>query len=274
VTPRSNLFVPGHRSELIAKALAGKADAIIIDLEDAVPAELKEQARHHTAAALRTADPHRQAAIWVRINAVRSPQAEADLTAIAQITVGIRVPKTESPDDLDWVAGRAPKRPVLPTTETARGVAAAHIIAAHPAVVRLGLGGMDLVADLGCHDDPLALLYSRSRLVAASRAAGLPGPINSIYPHPHDEPGLRSHAQHAAALGFTAQSLISPRQIDAVNDIFTPSSGRQAWARTVLESFDAAGGQPTLTPTGEFVDLPVARRAAALITRGSDDATA
>lgn len=265
MSPRSYLFVPGNRPDLIAKALASRAEAVVIDLEDAVPPDHKDDARSHTSQALTNMQPADQARVWVRINAVRTHTAQLDLGAVAGTAVGIRVPKVDSPDDLSWVAARSPNAPLLATIETARGLSQATAIAACPGVARLGLGGLDLIRDLGCSDDPLALLYARSTLVMASRAAGLPGPINSVYPKLNDEPGLIQHARHAASLGFGAQSLLSPRQIEAVHSVFGPDAAETTWATNVLAAFEAAGGQATAGSDGEFIDLPVARRAAAIV---------
>jgi len=265
VSPRSYLFVPGNRPELLRKALASPAEAVSIDLEDAVPQDQKADARARTVEFLSTIEPAGRSRVSVRINAVRTRVAEEDLSAVAGTGVGIRVPKVEAPGDLDWVAVRAGEAPLLATIETARGLVAAPEIAAFPGVVRLGLGGLDLIRDLGCGDDPLALLFARSALVVASRAAGLPGPINSVFPQLNDEAGLERHTRHAASLGFGAQSLVSPRQIATVHRVFSPGLAEKAWAIEVLEAFDAAGGQATASATGEFIDLPVARRAAEVI---------
>lgn len=265
MNPRSYLFVPGNRPELIAKALASQAEAVVIDLEDAVPQDHKDDARSLTTQALAKMQPADQARVWVRINAVRTHTAERDLAAVAGSTIGIRVPKVDFPDDLDWVAARSANAPLLATIETARGLNEAAAIAACPRVARLALGGLDLIRDLGCTDDPLALLYARSALVVASRTAGLPGPINSVYTKLNDEPGLIRHARHAASLGFGAQSLLSPRQIEAVHSAFGPDAAETTWATNVLAAFEAAGGQATASSSGEFIDLPVARRATAIV---------
>jgi citrate lyase subunit beta/citryl-CoA lyase len=268
VHPRSYLFVPGHKPALMAKALHCGTDAVIIDMEDAVPAGRKAEARQQVVDVLTNHDGDGTGPeIWLRINETRSHDAASDLAAFAGLVFGFRVPKVDRPADVEWAAERADGAPLIVTIETARGVAAACDIAQVASVTRLGLGGMDLIRDLGCSDDELAVLMARSQVVVASRAAGLPGPIHSIYPYVHDEEGLSRHAAGAARLGYSAQSILSPRQIRAVHAAFSVDETQRSWARAVLEAFAASGGSPTKTAAGEFIDLPVARRAQDILNR-------
>jgi citrate lyase subunit beta / citryl-CoA lyase len=252
---RSYLFAPGHSEKLLGKVFDAGADTVILDLEDAVPPEHKAAARHHVAGALW----HHPA--WVRINAARSPLAEADLHAIATLAYGIRIPKVESVDDVRWVADRAPGKPLICAIESARGVANALAIAAEPAVRHLALGGIDLQKDLGIASGDAPLQYVRSHLVVASRAAGLEPPIDSVYPHLHDTEGLRRQACLSRSFGFFGKSAIHPSQLPAIHAAFSPREDELQWARTVLEAFDNANGSAVRLPGGEFVDLPVAERA-------------
>ena len=122
---RSYLFAPGHSEKLLGKVFDAGADAVILDLEDAVPPEHKAAARRNVADALVTIPP-----AWVRINAARTPLADADLNAVATLAHGIRIPKVESVDDVRWVADRAPGKPLICAIESAKGVANAIAIAA------------------------------------------------------------------------------------------------------------------------------------------------
>lgn len=263
--PASYLFVPGHRPELIAKARQSSADAVVIDLEDAVAPEQRPAARAAAAAALAEharRSPASRQQLWVRVNAAGSAEAEADLAALGELLTHARVPKVTDPAQIDWVAARAPRLvATLPAVECAAGLLAAPAVAAHPLVVRLGLGGVDLIGDLGCADTPEALAHPRSVLVVASRAAGLPGPVNSVYTRLDDPEGLLVHARTAKALGFAAQSALSPRQLGAIQEVFGGSERERTWAREVLAAFTASAGAATRTPSGDFVDLPVAERA-------------
>jgi citrate lyase subunit beta / citryl-CoA lyase len=256
---RSYLFAPGHNPKLLGRVFDAGADAVMLDLEDAVPPEEKETARRMVAEVL--AEHH----AWVRINAARTPLAEADLAAVADAAYGIRIPKTESADDVRWVAERALGRPLICAIESARGVLAAAEIAAVPGVRHLAMGGVDLARDLNAGSGNLQTLYVRSHLVIASRATGIEPPIDSVYARLDDEAGLREQAAFARSLGFFGKSAIHPRQLPVLHEVFTPTEQEVAWARQVLAAFDAAGGAALQLPSGEFVDLPVADRARRLL---------
>jgi citrate lyase subunit beta / citryl-CoA lyase len=252
---RSYLFAPGHNAKLVGKVFDAGADAVMLDLEDAVPPKAKAAARAMVAAALR------ERSAWVRVNAVRSADCAADLEAVGGLAAGIRIPKVESPDDVAWVGDRAPGTPLICAIESARGILAAPEIATAPGVRHLSVGGVDLRRDLNAGDGDQPMLYARSRIVVASRAAGLAPPIDSVYPHVGDEPGLRAQAEHGRTLGFFGKSAIHPRQLAVLHEVFTPAEEEVAWAREVVDAFMAAGGEPLRLDSGEFVDVPVAERA-------------
>jgi len=256
---RSYLFAPGHNGKLLSKVFDAGADAVILDLEDAVPPDAKATARAMVAEVL-VEHP-----AWVRVNSAHTAWCEDDLAAVAEHAFGIRIPKVESAADVGWVTDRAPGRPIICAIESARGVLAAQEIAATPGVRFLAMGGVDLQRDLNTTGGNLQTLYARSQLVLASRAAGIEPPIDSVYPHLHDPAGLQEQAEFARSLGFFGKSAIHPRQIDILHRAFTPSSSEIDWAETVITAFDAAGGEAIRLPNGEFVDLPVADRARRLL---------
>jgi citrate lyase subunit beta/citryl-CoA lyase len=256
---RSYLFAPGHNVKLLSRVFAAGADAVMLDLEDAVPEHSKETGRRMVAEAL--ADHP----AWVRVNAVGTPWCAADLNAVAERAHGIRIPKVESADDVRWVAERTPGRPLICAIETARGVLAAQQIAAVPGVSQLAMGGVDLARDLNATSGALQTLHVRSHLVLVSRAAGIEPPIDSVYPLLDDEDGLREQAQFARSLGFFGKSAVHPRQLSVLHEVFTPTDREIAWARDVIAAFDAVAGNAARLPSGEFVDLPVAERARRLL---------
>jgi citrate lyase subunit beta / citryl-CoA lyase len=266
VINRSYLFAPGHNASLLSKVFTAGADAIILDLEDAVPADAKDRARSMVAAVIQ-----RRRAL-VRVNAPRTELCAADVDAVAPHAVAIRIPKCESADDVEWVSRRAPGVPLVPAIETARGVLAAQDIAQAPGVAHLSIGGLDLLRDLYAGDGNLPMLYVRSHLVVVSRAAGLPPPVDSVYPLIDDDAGLREEASFACSLGFGAKSAIHPRQLPILHEVFTPSARDVAWAREVLQAFEAAGKGACRLPNGEFVDLPVAQRAHRLLQIAGEQA--
>jgi citrate lyase subunit beta/citryl-CoA lyase len=256
---RSYLFAPGHNEKLLGRVFNVGADAVMLDLEDAVPPHAKAQARSMVA------DVLADRSAWVRINAVGTELAAVDLDAVAGLAAGIRIPKVESAGDVRWVRDRAPDTPLICAIESARGILAAQEIASAPGVRHLSLGGIDLRRDLGATDGNLQTLYARSHLVAVSRAAGLGPPIDSVYARLDDDAGLRAQAEFARSLGFFGKSAIHPRQLPVLHDVFTPSAEEVEWAHTVLDAFDAATGEAVKLPDGEFVDLPVADRARRLL---------
>lgn len=256
---RSYLFVPGHSERLLGRAFASGADALMLDLEDAVPADRKVEARSQLAAVL--ADRPSPLPAWVRINAARTDDAAADLDAIAEHADGIRIPKTESAQDVAWVVQRAPGKPIICAIESARGVLAAHEVAQAPGVRHLAMGGVDLRRDLNTDGSRLSTLHVRSHLVVCSRAARIEPPIDSVFARLDDEEELRADAEFARSLGFFGKSAIHPKQLPVIHDVFTPSEQEIEWARAVLAAFEAAGRGALRMPDGEFVDLPVAQRA-------------
>lgn len=251
---RSYLFAPGHNAKLLAKVFDAGADAVILDLEDAVPPDAK-----HTARAM-VADALTAHSAWVRINAAHTPYAAADLAAVAHLAHGIRVPKTESVHDVRWVAQRAPGKPLLCAIETAKGVVNSLRIAEEPSVTHLALGGIDLQKDLNVTSGGAPLDYVRSHLVVAARAAGIDPPIDSVYPHIHDDHELHQAAA-SRSLGFFGKSAVHPAQLPTIHAVFGPDTDELHWAQQVLAAFTASNGDPVRLPSGEFVDRPVADRA-------------
>jgi citrate lyase subunit beta/citryl-CoA lyase len=254
---RSYLFAPGNNQKLLRRVFDAGADAAVLDLEDAVPPEAKDTDRTQVAAVLL----HHSA--WVRVNAPRTDRCAADLDAVAGRAAGIRIPKTESARDVEWVADRVPGTPLICAIESARGVLAAPEIASAPGVRHLAIGGVDLRRDLSCGPGDLPTLYARSHLVLASRAAGIAPLIDSVYPHLDDEAGLRQETHLARSLGFFGKSAIHPRQLPVLHDVFTPSEEEVRWARGVVAAFEDADGAALRLADGEFVDLPVAETAPA-----------
>jgi citrate lyase subunit beta/citryl-CoA lyase len=263
---RSYLYAPGDSAKLLAKVFEVGADAVILDLEDAVPAERKDLARAMVAEVL----SGRQA--LVRINAPRTELAAADLAAMAPVATDIKVPKVESAADVAWVLERAPGARLHCAIETATGLLAAPAIAAAPGVAQLSIGGVDLARDLENDGSWEAMLYARSLLVVASRSAGLGPPLDTVFPKLDDLDGLRAEALRARALGYFGKVALHPRQVAVINEVFSPDPAQVAWARRVIEAFEAAGGAALRLPDGEFVDVPVALRARRVLERAGEHA--
>jgi citrate lyase subunit beta/citryl-CoA lyase len=270
---RSWLYVPGHNPERIAKALVAGADAVVIDLEDAVPPEHKQLARQ---SAVRTAEtrhadggaPH----LWVRINDPLGPWGEADLDALHGVPLdGLRVPRSESAAVVKDVAQRS-GLPLQLLLETAAGLMNARdLAAAHPMVAGIGLGEADLAADLRVVSDD-GLAWARGWVVAVARAAGLQSPIQSVWTNVADTEGLRTSTEHARQTGFLGRSVIHPRQIPVVHSVFTPSSEEVEAALAIVEAFENArrhGEVAVLDEMGRFIDPAVVERARLVLEIGN-----
>jgi citrate lyase subunit beta/citryl-CoA lyase len=259
--PRSWLFAPGHDEKLLGKVFDVGADIVLLDLEDAVPPNLKDRARSLVAEAAR-ARP-----CWVRVNRPRSVECERDLAALAGVAAGIRLPKVEHIAEVAWAAERAPGMPFDCTIESARGVLAAVEIAQTSACSSLSYGGVDLAVDLGIRGGDMETMFVRSYLVVACRAAGKPPPSDGVHTLIGDDEGLQLEAQAARRLGFFGKSAIHPRQVPIINAVFAPTQLETEWANQVLAAFKASGGAATKLPDGEFVDKAVAERARQLLRR-------
>jgi len=257
--PRSYLFVPADRPERYAKALASGADAVIVDLEDAVAPPAKEGARAALSDWLVHGTGKAIARLIVRINAADTPWFADDLALVRSTRVGaVMLPKAERRDDLE----RIPHDCLLALIETAAGVDALREVARTPHVQRLVFGSIDLQADLGIAGDDQELLLFRSQLVLESRLAGIAAPVDGVCTAIDDVAALEAQTLRARRFGFGAKLCIHPRQIDAVNRGFAPSAEELAWAQRVIEASTAAGGG-AVAVDGKMVDKPVLLRARA-----------
>jgi citrate lyase subunit beta/citryl-CoA lyase len=258
VIPRSYLFVPGDRPERFAKALASGADAVIVDLEDAVAIAAKDAAREALGAWLATAG--HASRIVVRINAVDTPWFAADLELCRSPAVAaVMLPKAERVSDLARI-----EKPLLPLLETAAGIDAARELARAARVQRLVFGSIDLQLDLGISGEGDELLLFRSQLVLMSRLAGIAPPVDGVCTAIDDAAQLRADTQRARRLGFGAKLCIHPRQAQVVNAGFSPSEDELVWARRVRDAAAQAGGA-AVAVDGKMVDRPVILRAEALL---------
>ena len=275
---RSYLYVPGSDPRRMQKALSSEADAVVFDLEDAVAPNRKEEARENVAEALRSA-PDKP--VFVRINAAGSALADEDLRAVAGPNLSeVRLPKTESAEEVRRVAGVLDElgceAGIQCLLESALGLELAFEISrSTERVIGVSLGETDLAADLGVSSEA-GLLYARSRVVVAARAAGLPGPVQSVYTDVRDDEGLRRSTQEGRALGFLGRSAIHPAQLQIINEVFTPTEGEVAEAEGLLDRLEESAGEGTgafLLEDGRFVDRAVveqARTVLALARRASE----
>jgi citrate lyase subunit beta / citryl-CoA lyase len=276
---RSYLYVPGNDARRIEKAFASEADAVILDLEDAIAPSRKEEARKTVADMLRS---KQEKPVFVRINAPGSALAEEDIEAVVGLSLsGLRLPKAESPEAVRRVAERLEnlgcEAGIQCLIESALGLELAFEIArAHEKVVGMSLGEADLAADLGVRGDA-GLLYARSRVVAATRGAGLPSPVQSVYTNVRDKDGLRRSTEEGKNMGFVGRSAIHPAQIEVINEVFTPTEDEVAEAKELLSRLEESAGTGTgafALEDGRFVDEAVvgsARLTLALARRDREE---
>lgn len=240
---------------------------MIADLEDAVAPAEKEAARALVARVLR--ETPSRAAATVRVNGAGTPQFEADLELVRELSPdGVVLPKA-TPAALAALGPDGP--PVLALVETAAGLRAAFELACHPRVETLVLGGADLGAELGLEPraDGLELLHARSTLVVDSAAAGIGPPIDVVHLDTRDAAGLEQEARLARSLGLGGKACIHPAQVAVVNEVFSPRPEELRWAEAVLDAYEDGlrAGRGAVSLAGEMIDVAVVERARRLIAQ-------
>ncbi|MGH8079212.1 MAG: HpcH/HpaI aldolase/citrate lyase family protein [Lysobacter sp.] len=277
---RSKLFVPGARPELFGKALAGPADALSFDLEDAVAEERKAAARIAVAEFVGgAAAAASRKALIVRVNAPDSSHFAADLAAVARDGVAlINLPKIESADALLAAvaqleraeAANAVRRPIrlLINIETPRALAdAARIASTHPRVAGLQLGLADLFEASGIERYDMANVHAAMFALRLAAAQAEVFAMDSAYADLHDEAGYLAEARMARRLGFIGKTCLHPAQVGLANQAFVATEAElDAARRIVAAAADAAlAGQGAFVVDGRMIDLPFLKRAQALL---------
>lgn len=275
---RSKLFVPASRPELFAKALAGEADALSFDLEDAVDESRKPEARRELARFLGSLPANSGKTIIVRVNGLGTPHFEADLEAVVGPGLDIvNLPKTESPDDVRECAlalariERArgiPPVSIMPNIESPRALRlAAEIAAASPRVAGLQAGWGDLIEPLDIERyNPAMIQALQLQIRVAAGEAGV-WAYDGAWAHIRDTEGLRREAEGARRLGYLGKSAIHPSQVAIINEVFRPTDEEIAHSLKVVEAARVAAGQGVgaYTVNGRMVDAPFVRRAESLL---------
>lgn len=260
---RTFLFVPGTRPERFDKAVASGADLIVLDLEDAVATEDKNQARDNVVRWLE----HGHGAV-VRVNTHQSSYWADDIAAIEAFdTAVVMVPKSSDPTVLTHLGTRVP---VIALIETARGLLAAPALSAAPGIVRTAFGHIDLAAELGI--DPTgrdALLMARTSIVLAAAAAGITPPIDGVTTNIGNPEIISSDVTYAKSLGFSGKLCIHPTQIATASIALGPTPEDVAWAEKIAAALTEDGGVATVD--GHMVDPPVLARAARILAEAKNE---
>ena len=273
---RSMLFLPGNNPNLLINGNCLGSDAVIFDLEDAVAPDQKDAARILVRNTMKYMD-FGKCEIIVRINSIDTPYWKQDLDEIMPYKPSlILLPKTGTPQDalaadgymtqLETKLGFEPNTVgLMPLIETALGVENAYAIASSTKRVQaLFLGAEDLTADLQCKrtKEGREIEYARTRLVVAARAAGV-----DVYDTPftdvNDDEGIVKDSEYAKALGFTGKSSISPRHVEVINQVFSPSQKEIEYAYEVMEAIAEAKaqGKGAIALYGKMIDAPIVARA-------------
>lgn len=290
---RSWMFVPGNHERRIEKARELQSDVVIYDLEDAVPLAEKDRARNMVRQVIATqgnlvsthanqASAQRNQLFFVRINDASTPYFMEDLSQVVQLRLsGVILPKAANKEQIqlvDRLLSHFEKErslqegsiQIVPLIETAQGVYNAYEIAgASKRVKRLAFGSVDYTLDIGARLTKAGteILYARSQLVVASRAAEIEPPIDAVFMDIKDADGLRQDARFARQLGFQGKLVIHPEQVAVVNQEFAPSTEEVEEAKQILSAFDEAlaSGSAAIQVNGKLVDYPVAERAKRIV---------
>ena len=272
---RSMLYVPADNEHRVCKAFQSGADAVIVDLEDAVAVSKKVEARNALSQLL--AHDHRCAA-YVRVNAMDTPNCFEDIeAAMAAGADGISLPKVETFAQLyavGWMLSQLELKygreigatDLLPVLETGVGLQnAAQILDGHPRVRHAGLGVGDLQLSLGLEvgPDEAEVWPYRRMLVLASNAAGLDAPLDTVYLDLKNLDGLRDASLASKRAGFQGRRVIHPSQVEIVNQAYSPTSEEIERAERIVQKFNEAeaSGLATMRVGEDFVDYPIAQKA-------------
>lgn len=279
---RSKLFVPGARPELFGKALASLADAISIDLEDAVVESRKSEARSAVAEFLRSNQAQASAkSIIVRVNALATEHFAADVRVIAASSLAlVNLPKVESAEEIDAAnaaidrafvdAGLRPTLRVLANIESPKGLRNAVEIASHPRVAGLQLGYADLFGPFGIERRESRHIYSVMFAVRMAAAEAGVFAYDGAFPDIKDADGFRAEAGMARRLGFLGKSCIHPSQVALANEVFRPGEAELQHAQRLLDAARAAAdhGAGAFVLDGRMIDTPDIRRAELILASG------
>jgi citrate lyase subunit beta/citryl-CoA lyase len=279
---RSMLFVPGNKTSMIEKAASARADALILDLEDSVPPDLKVEARQIVAAKLGWLAERKQR-IWVRINRSAHLYDFDDILAVVSADVeGIVISKPCGPEDLHTVSSMLAEAEyraglpightqVIPLLETARSLQLAYEIALHdrvPAIVGATCKNADVARALKTvwSMEGRETLYLKSRIVMAARAAGKQ-PIGGVWQQVHDLQGLEVAAANDRQLGMSGELVLHPSNVDIINRTYCPPEEEVAFYEGMIEALDKAqaAGRASCLYEGEHIDIAHAKTAREVI---------
>lgn len=277
---RSWLFVPGNQDKHLNKIKNLNPDVIIYDLEDAVPNENKSNARRKVIEKIKEMDKKLN---FVRVNDLASSYFVEDLNGIITKNLsGIVLPKVNHRDDIiiaDYLLGELEEKyhfpkgafSIIPIIESAQGIDNVREIASgSERIMCLCFGAEDFMLDLNIQSNELQmeLMYARSKIVIASKAAGKEAPIDTIHTNLQDDKGLEAAAIHGKNSGFQGKLVIHPKQIEIVNRVFSPTEAEIKEAKKIVEIYQNSleKGEGATQFEGKMIDVPVAERARKILS--------
>lgn len=268
---KSYLFVPALNIERVPKAFAKGAQAVIIDLEDAVSDTVKQQCQTNLKTYLTSTTAQ---AVWVRINAVDSEWFAQDIELVRKLDniCGIVLPKVETADDIAQLYHHISDKPILALIETPKGMANIAKIATAQGLTALSYGFLDICQQLSVKADSEAgqMLANQIRyqLLLHSQLNGLTAPIDCVYPPFNDHDGLAKRVAWWRDLGFSGMLCIHPNQVAIVNDMAKPTEAQLVFAKKVVDYYQKTQ-LAAFAIDGEMVDTPVIKQAIALLNSES-----
>lgn len=275
---RTWMFVPGSQDKHLNKAKDLRADVLIFDLEDAVSTADKAIARNKVKNCIENLENRVN---FVRVNSLSTPHFLKDIQRIADSNLdGIVLPKTNEREDViitDYLLEQLELKhgfeshslSIVPIIETGKGLQNAYTIACASKRVQclcFGVEDFQLDMDIETDEAEFQLMYARSQLVTASKAAGKQAPIDSVYIDFNDHKGLKDSANNGRKFGFQGKLVIHPMQIELINQVFSPTSAQIKEAKQIVEMYDFEEGGATQIE-GKMVDFPVAEQARKMLAR-------
>ncbi len=273
--PRSYLYVPGDRPEFLEKATLRNADALIVDLEDAVPMASKDDARRTVMQWLEQLDVTSTQQVWIRVNPGAIGEVDMEALAGSFAITGFCLAKTEAAGEVEdraaLLARRQSRAQLMPLLESAGAIFQAVSIAQAPRVARLQIGEADLAADTGIDPSPGGgeFAWARSVVVFASAKAGVGAPVAPVDPDFRDLAALRESTENLRRSGFFGRACIHPAQLDIVNATFTTTGAAVEAARLLLASHASSGAGVSVGSDGRMVDEAVLRSARRLVEQAA-----
>lgn len=275
---RTWLFAPGNHPRTMEKAMEARVDIVIYDLEDAVPLDEKDEARDIVAQHLQEKHIDKAPYKLLRVNESTSPFFAEDVKVGVHAGVdGIMLPKAENPDHLNDVDQRIAaleqesgytvgEIPLFPLIESALGIHNSYEIAKAAArITRLGFGAIDYTSDIQTKlsESGEELLYAQSQLVNSSYAAGIEGPIDTVYADFQNEEGMLRDTHRGSRLGFKGKMIIHPKQIEPAHHVYTPSDEEVEEAKEIVDAYNRAKerGDGAIQLHGKMIDVPVVKSA-------------